>query len=164
MEETDEFRAFFERAEPPLRRALVAGYGVHTGRASAVEALTWAWHNWAQLASMSNPLGYLYRVGQTAARRVGDADRRQQRTAAAVAASATTEHTRADIDVSVLEIAPALESLSEQQRTAVVLVHGYGIPLRSVADLMDVSPATVREHTSRALTRLRRALEIDDDA
>jgi len=33
------------------------------------EALAYAWENWDRLSSMKNPVGYLYRVGQSRARR-----------------------------------------------------------------------------------------------
>jgi RNA polymerase sigma factor (sigma-70 family) len=54
---------------------------------------------------------------------------------------------------------PALEALSEQQRAVVVLVHGYGWSQREVADLLNVSASTVRNHLERAMRRLRKTLE-----
>ena len=57
----------------------------------------------------------------------------------------------------------ALADLSEQQRVAVVLVHGYGWTLREVAELIDVSVSTVQTHVERALAKLRAALEVVDD-
>ena len=43
-----------------------------------------------------------------------------------------------------------------------VLVHGYGVPLREAAELMEVSVATVRKHCDRAMRHLRTALEVSD--
>ncbi len=60
------------------------------------------------------------------------------------------------------ELPKALHALSEQQRTAAVLVHGYGVPLREAAELMEVSVATVRKHCDRAMRHLRTALEVSD--
>ena len=68
-QDTDAFTAFVGKAEPRLRRALVATYGPVVGREAALDALSWAWEHWQRLAPMANPVGYLYRVGQTAARR-----------------------------------------------------------------------------------------------
>jgi len=42
-----------------------------------------------------------------------------------------------------------------------MLVHGYGWSLREVAAMLDLSLSTVRNHLDRALSRLRRALEVD---
>lgn len=60
------FTEFVELTEPRLRRALVASYGPAVGREAAVDALSWAWEHWERIDGMQNPVGYLYRVGQTA--------------------------------------------------------------------------------------------------
>jgi len=59
---------------------------------------------------------------------------------------------------------PALGSLSEAQRVSVVLVHGYGWTLREVAVLLGITVSTVQTHVERALAKLRKALEVVDDA
>src|SRR5437868_1023580 len=66
----DGFEAFFQRAEPVLRGAFVALYGAHTGRDAAAEALVKAWQDWPRVRAMDNPLGYLFRVGQSRSRRL----------------------------------------------------------------------------------------------
>ena len=62
----------------------------------------------------------------------------------------------------MLDLPAGLLRLSDQQRTAVVLVHGYGMTLQETAELMDVSVGTVRTHCERALKRLRQTLEVCD--
>ncbi len=57
---------------------------------------------------------------------------------------------------------PALSRLSEQQRTVVVLVHGYGWRQAEVARLLEVNPSTVRDYLNRGIDRLRRELEVSD--
>ena len=57
---------------------------------------------------------------------------------------------------------PALERLTEQQRTVVVLVHAYGWGQADVAELLDVVPSTVADHLRRALAHLRSELEATD--
>jgi DNA-directed RNA polymerase specialized sigma24 family protein len=151
--DTDAFTAFVGEAEPRLRRALVATYGPVVGREAALDALSWAWEHWHRLESVANPVGYLYRVGQTAARRL-------LATRPAVAPEA--DHLTSEIEP-VPELAPALQALSEQQRAAVVLVHGYGFSLREAADVLDVGVSTLREHLSRGMTRLRETLEDRDE-
>ena len=153
------FRDFFSRAEPRLRRALAAGYGPAAGREAALEALVWAWQHWGRVEAMDNPVGYLYRVGQTAAQR--QLARRERDRYHAGEADSTVGND--DIDAERLDLTPALAELSIQQRTAVTLVHGYGLSLRETAELMEVSVSTVREHAARAITHLRVALEVTDD-
>ncbi len=156
----DAFGRFFAGAEPRLRRALVAGYGPNAGRTATIDALGWAWEHWDRIRTMRNPVGYLYRVGQTAARRALTGDERQRALARTVASQGVAVADPAPDDGLVL--APALRDLSLQQRTAVVLVHGYGLPLREVADTMEISVATVRTHVERALDHLRTAMEATD--
>jgi DNA-directed RNA polymerase specialized sigma24 family protein len=52
-----------------LRVALVAAYGPEVGLDAAAEAIAYGWQHWERVGVMSNPAGYLYRVGQSAARR-----------------------------------------------------------------------------------------------
>lgn len=159
MMSADAFREFFTMAEPRLRRALVAAYGPRVGREATVDALSWAWQHRAELDEMDNAVGYLFRVGQTAARRQFRRGDRE------VLRSTPEPDGEMEFDSGFLtgmELSNALESLSIQQRTAVVLVHGHGIPLRVVAKTMEISVATVREHTRRGLNRLRAHMEVLD--
>jgi DNA-directed RNA polymerase specialized sigma24 family protein len=144
------FAVFVHTAEPRLRRALVLAYGPANGREACVDALSWGWEHWARLRAMSNPVGYLYRVGQTAARR-------QRVPLHHIAAPSRTEAAD-EVDV-VPELWPQVEGLSPRQRVAVVLVHGYGYSQTEVADVLGISISTLREHLSRGTSRLRRALE-----
>ena len=144
------FEAFVVAHEARLVRALTATYGPTVGREAAVDALSWAWEHWDRLGPMANPVGYLYRVGQTAARRALGG-REVPFTEVAVVLP----------DVVEPGLLPALRGLSEQQRTVVVLVHGYGWSLRETAELLGCSLSTVRNHLERALTRLRSALEVE---
>jgi hypothetical protein len=64
----EDFEMFFTDAEPRLRRALVAALGGDRGREATAEALAWAWEHWERLRPMTNPVGYLYRVGRSRTR------------------------------------------------------------------------------------------------
>ena len=55
---------------------------------------------------------------------------------------------------------PALASLTEHQRVAVVLVNGFDWKLREVAELLDVGISTVQSHLERGMRSLRNALEV----
>ena len=143
------FTEFVERSEARLRRALIASYGPVVGREAAVDALGWAWEHWDRLDGMDNPVGYLYRVGQTAARRLL-IDR---------PALALDHPTTEDADRYGVDLTPYLALLSEQQRAAVVMVHGYGISQRQTADVLGLAISTLREHLRRGMVRLRTEME-----
>lgn len=148
----DAFEAFVERVKPGLLQALIATYGPVDGREAAVDAMSWAWEHWDRLADVKHPVRYLYRVGQSATRRfvVKPLPPRL---------SEILESHCPDVEPGLL---PALARLSEQQRTVVVLVHGYGWRQAEVAGLLGITPSTVRDHLSRAIDRLRDELEATD--
>jgi RNA polymerase sigma-70 factor (ECF subfamily) len=146
-----EFEEFFAQQEPRLRRALIAAYGPLRGREAAAEALVWAWEHWAEVQRISSPTAYLYRVGQSRSRRWGRP--RALFAAPDPPAEPWVEPT----------LPPALASLSEQQRVAVVLVHGFGWSHREVAELLGLSSSTVQNHVERGLAKLRAALEVGTD-
>jgi DNA-directed RNA polymerase specialized sigma24 family protein len=146
------FDEFVEQGDPKLRRALVATYGPTVGREAALDALSWAWEHWDRVETMTNPVGYLYRVGQTAAKRL-------LRPTGVVSFDGAVGEA---VDFTP-ELLPALTRLSEQQRAVVVLVHGYGFPQREVGELLDISVSTVREHLARGMASLRTQLEVPHD-
>jgi len=144
------FEGFVALNEARLRRALCATYGADTGREATVDALSYAWEHWDRIGGMKNPVGYLYRVGQSSALR-------QLRRPRLVV---PPDHADS------IDVEPGLEralgQLSEQQRAVVVLVHGYGWTLKEVSEAMALSVSTVRNHLGRALRHLRQRLEVDD--
>lgn len=147
-----EFTRFVKETEPRLSYALAAAYGIEIGAEATADALAWAWEHWSEVAAMKNPAGYLYRVGQSKARR----------------------YLRPVVlfpRVPVLEapgVSPdlhdALGALSKNQRVAVVLVHGLRYTEREVADLLGISRWSVRTHADRGLAKLRQALGVVVDA
>lgn len=147
-----EFRAFVRNVEPQLLDALVATYGPADGREATVDALSWAWEHWDRLNGVSNKVGYLYRVGQTASRRFVA---RGLPPLGSLAAPARLP----EVEPGLL---PALAALSDQQRTVVLLVHAFDWSQSEVASLLEITPSTVREHLRRALERLRQHLEVHD--
>jgi DNA-directed RNA polymerase specialized sigma24 family protein len=148
---TDTFEAFFAEAEPRLRRALVARFGVERGREATAEALAWAYEHWSEVQEMDNPIGYLYRVGQSRTR--------PRRTIAPMRVVSAGQVDAAPIAPVDPELWAAMWSLSAAQRQAVVLVHAYGWTLREVAELTETSVSTVGTHLRRGLVRLRATLE-----
>lgn len=149
------FTSFCAEVEQRLRRALVAAYGPELGSDAAAHALSWAWEHFERVEEMENAVGYLWRVGQSAVR-------------------GATRHRRWTADGAVADrpvliepsMEPALEramaALPMRQRTAVLLVHGYGYSLAEAAGLMNCRIRTLRNHMERGLTKLRRELGVND--
>ena len=147
-----DFTAFAVAAEPKLTYALTAAYGVDVGKEATADALAYCWEHWERIRDMTNPAGYLYRVGQTCARKYN----RRNPLFPAV--------DRVELPHVEPGLPAALESLSEQQRIAVVLLHGMQWSEREVAELLEVDRSTVRRHRERGLKKLRQALEVGSDA
>jgi len=142
------FEEFALTAGRRLRAGLIAAYGLQTGMEAAADALAYGWEHWDRLSTMGNPAGYLYRVGQTAARRARRVDR-------FLAVPRPIE--LADFEPRLI---PALERLSEHQRVSVVLTCAYGWLQSEVAELLEISPSSVRTHQARALAKLAVELEV----
>jgi DNA-directed RNA polymerase specialized sigma24 family protein len=141
-----EFEAFVRAAEPRLSRALAAAYGFEDGRDATAEALAYAFEHWDRLQHITNLPGYLFRVGQTRGVR-----RRQP------VLFAVPDHPDHAFEPG---LPAALASLTQHQRIAVVLVHGYGYTMREVAELTGVRLTTIQNHLNRGLARLRSTLGV----
>lgn len=143
-----ELERFVDEAGVALRRALVARYGIDVGRDAAADALAWAVEHWPDLSAMANPVGYLYRVGQTSAKR----QHRWQRPDVLVPEPVTD-------DLVDVDLQRALMTLRPEERTAVLLVHGFGYRYRDVAEILDIPLSNVTNHVNRGLSRLRSLME-----
>jgi RNA polymerase sigma-70 factor (ECF subfamily) len=148
-----QFTAFVEKVEPKLSFALAAAHGAEVGREATADALMYAWEHWNRISTMDNPAGYLYRVGQTNAKR-------HRRTGPAPEAAAVPR-TEPWVEPALPGI---LADLPQRQRVAVVLIHGMQWTQREVADLLGVSRTTVERHLERGMRRLRAGLEVKADA
>lgn len=144
------FAEFHREAEPRLRRALIARYGSEVGREATAEALAYGWEHWAKIAAMTNPLGYLYRVGQSRSRRLWP-----RRTVFA---------SRPEEALPWVEpgLPSALNKLSARQRQVVVLIHGFEHTHQEVADLLGIARSSVQNHLERGLAKLRSEMEGSD--
>jgi RNA polymerase sigma factor (sigma-70 family) len=146
----ERFRGFMEASEPRLRRALVAAYGLDRGRDATAEAYAYAWEHWDRIRDMENPVGYLYRVGQS----------RTRHRSLPVVFERPTEDERWFEPA----LGRALAALSDRQRIAVVLVYGFGWTMREVGDVTGISVTSIQNHLERGMKKLRRALEVRSDA
>lgn len=145
------FVEFARTVEPKLRHALVAGHGAERGREAAQDALVYGWRNWDRIRGMANPAGYLYRVGERAARR-----RRRVPPPYPVIPEDRPPWVEP-------KLSAALAQLSQRQREVVVLVDAFEWTQREVSDLLGIRLSSVQTHLTRGLTRLRVSLGVSGD-
>ncbi len=145
----DAFTEFVTSTEAHLRIALTAAFGPDLGREAAAEALAYGWENWDRVRALDNPAGYLYRVGYNKARRM-----RSQ----PVSLPAIVQTRLPWVEPG---LPAALVQLSEKQRTVVALLHGMQWSMSEVAQLLNISKASVQKHSERGLARLRSSLGVE---
>jgi DNA-directed RNA polymerase specialized sigma24 family protein len=150
------FTAFVHEAQDPIRRALVAGFGIDAGRDAAEEALVYAWKHWDRVSGMKNPRGYVYRVGHRMAQKM---TRRENLPVVLPDVPAALNPVRVEPGLPA-----ALSALSKQQRTVVVSVCGLGLSQAEAARLMGISRSSVQRHLERGLTKLRKEMGVTLDA
>jgi DNA-directed RNA polymerase specialized sigma24 family protein len=146
----DQYSRFAREAEPRLHIALAAAVGQEFGADATAEALAYGWEHWERIERMDNPVGYLYRVGRTSVR----APRR--------AYFPPPPATRTPIVEPALP--SALAKLTDRQRVAVVLVHGFDWSPQDVAALLEIDTPTVATHLRRGLAKLRKDLKVAPNA
>jgi DNA-directed RNA polymerase specialized sigma24 family protein len=146
------FEAFITDHGPRLEAVLLAHYGPEIGQEAAAEARAYAWQHWDRVQGMDNPVGYLYRVGQSATRR----HLRWRRQPVLPPVPPGMEGA---VDP---DLPAALARLSRQQRVAVVLVHAFGWTYDEAATAMDISVSTLRNHLDRGLNRLQTLMGAPD--
>lgn len=150
---SEEFDEFATVAASRLQRAFRAAYGPERASEAVAEAMGYAWEHWDQIRTMVNPVGYLYRVGQSRSRWRSEAHQ------VAELPEVPTERSSL-IDP---RLPDALGQLSVQQRQCVLLVHSGQWTFQEVADLLDTSRSTVQTHVDRGMRRLRTILGDTDD-
>jgi RNA polymerase sigma-70 factor, ECF subfamily len=156
------FETCFRQHYPRLVRSLGAG---DDGAEEAVqEAFVQAHLRWRRVSKLDDPVGWIRRV---AIRRILNQNRsllRRDRAVVRLAARpGSVEHHDPVVDGSIDELRDAVRGLPVRQRMALVLHHLDGLPIKQVADAMEVSEGTVKSQLHDARTNLRHLLEVDDD-
>jgi RNA polymerase sigma-70 factor (sigma-E family) len=159
----DDFRAFFQDEHARLLRALYLVTGDPAEAEDlAQEALVRVFERWDRVRAMASPVGYLYRtalnLNRTRLRRLAFRARR--------GLGVTAERAFPDPAVAAEardDLGRALASLSAGQRAALVLVEWLGLPTDEAAQLLGITPVTVRVRLSRARATLRERLGGSDD-
>ncbi len=145
--------AELEQLRARLNRAFVARYGIDVGPDVTSEVMTWAFEHQAELAGIDNVAGYLFRVGQSKSRRL----LRWKGERAAFPPEPRPAGTGPSFEPGLPD---ALSALSEEQRTAIVLVHCFQWTYHEVAELLDVPLHTVRNLIHRGMKELRNELGV----
>lgn len=122
------------------------------------ESFLLAWRRWDSVRDEEKRESWLTTicVRQCIRRRTG---LRRWTVASAHAATPAPEQVR--FQGRLLDLDRAQANLSSQQRAALVLSYHHGYSADQCAELMGLSPGTVRSHLARALAALRR--EMSDD-
>lgn len=147
ISKTDMFTAFVASHEVRLRQSLVAACGGEIGSDAAADAWEYAWANWDRVRVMENPVGYLFKVGRSKARK--QFGRRRL---------VLDQVDTARIPEVEPKLPKALSKLSQRQRTAVLLVHGYGWTETEVGILLGISRSSVSSHIGRGMASLRESI------
>lgn len=148
--ENEDFSVFVRDHEARLRNALTARFGIEFGREAAAEALAYGWEHWDRVGVMDNPIGYLFVVGRDRGRTM--AGRRR------VLFPDVSQERASWVEPG---LSAAVSALSDRQRTAVLLVHGYDWTQAEVAEVLGISKSSVQRHVERAMARLRRKLGVE---
>jgi RNA polymerase sigma-70 factor (ECF subfamily) len=154
-EERPDFEGFFEKHHTPLFRAL---WLVTRNRYEAEEVMQDAflrlWERWDRVASLSDPVGYLYRTAMNVFRS------RVRRAKAAIRLA--VGHLPADDELAKVEeredIVRALAPLTPRQRAALVLTDLLGLTSEEAAGALRIKASTVRVLVARARAALRKEL------
>lgn len=136
---------FLLEARPSLMKAFLGSLGPQRADDALACAFEWAFENWERLSEMDNPTGYLFRVGTT----------RSTPPRTPKALPVATEVGLPDFEP---RLVPALMTLTDQQRTAVWLVHACGWTYPDAAEAMGVGESTVGTHAARGMATLREEL------
>lgn len=154
------FDDFCRREYATIRTALGWSLGNHELAGDATdEAFARALERWDRVGSMDNPAGWVYRVGQNWAHRRRWRTKRESDLFLQVSQPTFRNDYYPDPD-----LASALVSLPMKQRSVVVLRHLLGYSERETAEIMGISPGTVKSRLSRSMDQLRYSLADTGDA
>ena len=132
---------FVAENRPRLLQVLVARFGIQVGADATADAMAYSFEHWDRIEPMTNPLGYLFRVGQTSARK-------QFRWWRSFALPEPEPNRLPDDEPG---LARALMKLYSEQRVMVMLVHGHDWSYAEVASVFDVTVKKVRNDLFSAI-------------
>jgi len=152
------FAEFFAREHLRLGRAIYLLTGDRDEAEELVQdALARAYERWDQVARMSEPAGYVYRIASNLHRRRMRRRRRPVPVATSPGQIDPSEAIDRDSD-----LWDALATLTREQREAIVLVELLGYDAEAAAKVLGIQPSSVRVRVHRARAKLRQILGGND--
>jgi RNA polymerase sigma-70 factor (ECF subfamily) len=155
-----DFREFYETEQ----RGLFGAMCLMTGDRNEAEELTQEaflklWERWDHIRSLENPTGYLYRTALNAFRM----RRRRAKVAARRLVRRVSSADQDDASLARHAVDRGLASITKRQRAAVVLTELLDYTSNEAAEVLHVTPATVRKLASQGRLALRKAIgELDE--
>lgn len=150
---SDRFEDFYASSASRVRRTLsvILGDAELAGEATD-EAMTKAFERWGRLSRSENPAGWVYRVGLNWAKRQ---TRRRSYDVSRAGWPVATE----DLPTPDPHLWQAVDRLSTDHRTVVVLRYAEDWSVNQIADALNIATGTVKSRLHRALNELREELE-----
>jgi RNA polymerase sigma factor (sigma-70 family) len=150
-----DFEEFFQRERSRLGKAFFLLTGNREEAEDlAQEALTRAFERWDRIATADSPVGYVYAIGVNVYRKRVRRFLRSPR----VWTERLVSTDPADAVASSEDVHRALQSLSIEQREALILVEWLGYGAEEAGRLLGIEPVSVRGRLHRAREALRREL------
>lgn len=154
-EERPDFQGFFKEHHAPLFRALwLMTRNRHEAEEVMQDAFLRVWERWDHVASLSDPVGYLYRTAMNVFRS------RARR--ARVAIRLAVGHLPPDNELAAVEqredVIRALAPLTQRQRAAFVLTDLLELTSEEAGQALRIKASTVRVLAARARAVLRKEL------
>jgi DNA-directed RNA polymerase specialized sigma24 family protein len=158
------YARFVVASRETLLRVLVAHHGPDIGAESLADAYAYTWEHWDRVATLENPVGYVFRVGDRVGIRRAMKARRESPARGADDTDDTDDRrfVNSGDDLlfgSDLGLRSLLGTLPTRQRAAVLLVHGYGWSYRDAAETMDIPLTTLTNEVTRGLKKLREQMK-----
>lgn len=157
-----EMERFCAAAWPRLVNAMTYYCGdVHVAEELVQEALLRACRQWSKVSALQSPEGWAFRVAVNLA---NSAWRRKRAESRARERYGKDDTVHRDPDVAERDaVRRALRKLSPRQREVVVLRYYLDLPFERVAELTGSSPGAVRTSASRAISELRKTINVTAD-
>jgi RNA polymerase sigma-70 factor (sigma-E family) len=164
-EEDEDFVEFVSEVSPRLRQTAYLLCGSKDDAKDLVqEALERACRKWPRIAATDSPEAYVRRIMVNLAndrwRRLGRL-REGEQALAAQRADPGDEYGRLDLRD---QLTALLEELPIRMRTIIVLRYFHDMDDAQIADVLGITPSSVRSQLSRGLAKLRASVEEADAA
>lgn len=165
----DAFDVFVVESAPTLLRLALSltltGAGTAYAEDLVQESLLVTWRHWESIATAPDAVGYARRV---LVNKFIDGERRRRRLREAIPSLSRMDEaqfhkvqTTDSVGSSVTEseaLRAALRELPRVQRAAVVLHYLHDLDHATIGDMLGIGPSSARSSTSRAITKIKRAM------